>query len=395
GEKVASYAITEEYAKADPVYVEKTANLPHTYSHYRPIQGDGNCGWRAIAFGYFETLVRHNNQALIRAEVERLVGLNDFIKNVGGIDPYIYEDMVEETFTLLKNISVALPAQDEAMAILLSTFNTPELGNSILYHFRLLASSQFKSNIGTYEPFLASGTPDKYITSTLECPDIEIDHLGLVLLASVLIKPAGFVLEVAYLDRSPGAQANTYRFPEDANGQDAASLGPIIYLLYRPGHYDILYRSSDSDIRVHLSLSSEYQTTTDSYSITGMGTLSMIPGLGFATETPFPMASGELSWPGQSWKASQSMAEPEPRTPVGLGQPSSSVSPRQPFEAHPLRMTKYCQLPEFIENDTWVEPTFTTATFKNSHFNKAHYNNPDFQPEIYNPCLDEDVELPQ
>ncbi len=60
-----SNAITEEYAKADPVYVQKTMVrtqfalnysmvpltrstqvLPQTYSHYRPIQGDGNCGWR-------------------------------------------------------------------------------------------------------------------------------------------------------------------------------------------------------------------------------------------------------------------------------------------------------------------------------------------------------------
>jgi ubiquitin thioesterase protein OTUB1 len=65
GEKTPSTAITEEYAKADPVYIEKTMvcthvpkqvlrvsrltwykALPQTYSHYRPIQGDGNCGWR-------------------------------------------------------------------------------------------------------------------------------------------------------------------------------------------------------------------------------------------------------------------------------------------------------------------------------------------------------------
>jgi hypothetical protein len=64
GEKKSSHAITEEYAKADPIYVAKTAvsasadlhctstnclvckALPQKYSHYRPILGDGNCGWR-------------------------------------------------------------------------------------------------------------------------------------------------------------------------------------------------------------------------------------------------------------------------------------------------------------------------------------------------------------
>jgi ubiquitin thioesterase protein OTUB1 len=66
GLKKSSHAITEEYAKADPIYVAKTAvsisanlhlhstsancivckALPQKYSHYRPILGDGNCGWR-------------------------------------------------------------------------------------------------------------------------------------------------------------------------------------------------------------------------------------------------------------------------------------------------------------------------------------------------------------
>lgn len=62
GEKRSSHAITEEYAKADPVYVAKTAvgisasltgliltvckALPRKFSHYRSVLGDGNCGWR-------------------------------------------------------------------------------------------------------------------------------------------------------------------------------------------------------------------------------------------------------------------------------------------------------------------------------------------------------------
>lgn len=68
GDKTPSTAITAEYAKADEIYVQKTLvgaqgghemigyvcslrllslqALPETYSHYRPIHGDGNCGWR-------------------------------------------------------------------------------------------------------------------------------------------------------------------------------------------------------------------------------------------------------------------------------------------------------------------------------------------------------------
>lgn len=62
GQKRSTQAITEEYAGGDPTYVMKTQvsknesqtywltlttqALPNTYSHYRAILGDGNCGWR-------------------------------------------------------------------------------------------------------------------------------------------------------------------------------------------------------------------------------------------------------------------------------------------------------------------------------------------------------------
>jgi len=75
GEKRSSHAITEEYAKADPVYVAKTAvstcasslgtllivdkALPQKFSHYRPILGDGNCGWRGMS-NPTTTVARHS-----------------------------------------------------------------------------------------------------------------------------------------------------------------------------------------------------------------------------------------------------------------------------------------------------------------------------------------------
>jgi ubiquitin thioesterase protein OTUB1 len=46
GEKTTSAHIAQEYASADPTYIAKTQALSQTYSHFRPIQGDGNCGWR-------------------------------------------------------------------------------------------------------------------------------------------------------------------------------------------------------------------------------------------------------------------------------------------------------------------------------------------------------------
>ncbi len=57
----------------------------------------------------------------------------------------------------------------------------------------------------------------------------EADHLHITSLTSAL----GACVSVCYMDRTGGGQVNAHTFPEDGS--------PKIHLLYRPGHYDILY----------------------------------------------------------------------------------------------------------------------------------------------------------
>lgn len=410
GEKTPSTAITEEYAKADPVYVQKTLTLPHTYSHYRPIQGDGNCGWRAITFGYFEALITKGTKAQLEAEQRRLEGLNSYISNVGGTASFILEDFTEVTFDLMKEISELLPDRAQALAKLTDIFNTPDIAGSIIYHFRLLSSAWLKGHRDTYVSFITDMTVDGYCSSLIERPYVEIEQLGVILLVEVLLKPANFVLEIAYLDRSPGSSVNTYRFPEEANGQDPSNLGPMIHLLFRPDHYDIVYPATqvqpspparvNMDIQVYraTNFTQNYQVSATpgglhTFAPTGLETLATMipgfgappPGLGPIVDTSSPLTSYTPS-PPTSWM------------PLPYAEPAQSVSPVSipvaapvpiPQTHHPLRFSEYCQLPEYVENDTWREPVFQSSTFKNSHFNVAHYNNPNFQPEEYKPENDE------
>jgi len=50
-----------------------------------------------------------------------------------------------------------------------------------------------------------------------------------------LTAAVGVGVRVMYLDRGDGATVASHDFPEDKE--------PVINLLYRPGHYDILYRA--------------------------------------------------------------------------------------------------------------------------------------------------------
>ncbi|KAI0440140.1 peptidase C65 Otubain-domain-containing protein [Xylaria telfairii] len=404
GEKVSSQAITEEYARADPIYVAKTMALPQTYSHYRSMQGDGNCGWRAIAFAYFETLVKCGNINLVQSELHRMTELNKYVEEVIGGDPSILELMMEATLLLFNDIITDMSEQNDPMPNLFAKFNDPQTSNCYVYHLRLLAAARLKDNRDEYEPYLDDSIQN-YIDKTVMPVNREIDHICVVALHHILLRPTNMVLDIAYLDRSEGTEVNVHRLPEEANGQDPSTLGPIIYLLYRPDHYDILYR----DTQVHIApvpampapvelrinrVNSFVPHNQDfeepvaamqdaSYSM-DMSALAMIPGLA-STLSPPPMADPYASSPASSWV---SHFTPEVISPPPPSQPSPQAT------VHQLRFSKY-NFPNLhemaAESGSTHEPPFTTNTFKNSHFNTAHYNNLNFQPEMYQPDAEEEA----
>lgn len=371
----------------------------------------------AIGFSYFETLINGGNRAQVEAEKQRVVALNSYIETVGAVSMYLFQDMADETMELFQRILDQFDDRERALAELLDTFNDAGMANSILYHLRLLASSWLKGNSETYLPFITldSGVAG-YSAEVIERPNVEIDHMGIQLLVNVLLKPAGFVLEVAYLDRSPGSQVNTYRFPDEANVQHASELGPVIHLLYRPDHYDILYPTNPNlqpasppsaldmqqpvDLQVHrVGFSSAYEINNTPTALHYGGAdlhanpLALIPGF----DSP-PGLNTVLNLGTGSPISPYSPSPASPWMPTGFTDPIRQVpqapitvpTPTPPAQTnHPLRFSEYCQLPEYVGNNTWKEPTFQTSTFKNSHFNVAHYNNPNFQPEEYKPEADE------
>ncbi|KAI0425398.1 peptidase C65 Otubain-domain-containing protein [Xylaria sp. FL1042] len=406
GEKASSQAITEEYARADPTFVAKTMALPQTYSHYRPIQGDGNCGYRAIAFGYFETLIQCGDVSLVQSELKRMTVLNKYIEDVGGHEPSMIEFMVTETIDLFNDIIPVMSGGNDAMPILVAKFNDPNISQCLVYHLRLLASARLKGHHDQYASWLDTDI-DTYLNTTVMPVNREIDNICVALVHDILLKPVNIVLEIAYLDRSEGAEVNVHRFPGEANGQDPSTLGPAIYLLYRPGHYDILYRDTRApdplppvDLQINRVASFvphnhdyEHQVPAleDTSFTMNMGVLALIPGLpssfGPPSTTPSPMTDQYAHSPGSSWVS-------QPVIPAPPSQPSPS---QQRATEHPVRFSKYSYMsPNIGEvvagNNNTYEPQFTTNTFKNSHFNTAHYNNQNFQPEMYQPDAEEEAQ---
>lgn len=364
---------------------------------------------------------------------------------IKGADLYIYEDMQTEFIHIFDAILQLIPFPDgrtDAVGMLVHRFNDPENANNLLYYVRLLASSWLKSGTPEaqdYVPFLLDmGGIDGYCDNVINIPNREIEEVGLRILWNVLLKPTNMVLEIAYLDRSAGEEVNTYRIPDEATGQDPSTLGSLICLLFRPDHYDILYRhtppapvaeypsegpAAPVDLQVNrvAHLSYDHQntahTTLQDYYQGGADNilLSLIPGLGdaagsVATVPAFwdiagsPMSPYTPS-PQSSWTPSpfnndlgvpirQSKQEPQlDTTQLVPTEPASAARPPRAATTPPFRLSEHCYHQvnnQGSENEAWQEPAFSTTTFKNSCFNTAHFQNPNFHPEEYHPDQEED-----
>ncbi|KAF2763961.1 cysteine proteinase [Teratosphaeria nubilosa] len=280
GQRETSTNITVEYAAADPVYQAKTANLPQKYSHYRTVRGDGRCGWRAIGFGYLETLIHFGDSGKFLEEEVRLKSLTNVLI-AAGYSQDLFEDFADETYELLRKVGAALQT-GSAETVLHEAFNDETVQNYIITHLRLLTAAWMKTRPGDYAPWLIGQTVEQFCENHVMPIAAEIDNVSLIALKDVLLSPAGFALEVLYLDRTDGSEVNMHRF--DPVGLPV-TIGTIC-LLYRPGHYDILYKTEDIPQSINPVTYLHYSTSHHYEPIQDLGVsdfMTMIPGMSYAS----------------------------------------------------------------------------------------------------------------
>ncbi|KAK5194539.1 hypothetical protein LTR99_003041 [Exophiala xenobiotica] len=236
GEKRPLSDLVTEYAQADQTYVLKTTALAVTHTAYRSIKGDGQCGWRGVVFGYFELLIRSGDLGLITQEKVRLLSFEQTMRAV-GIDYDIIIDMFDYTWELFDAIKTAVGRGDMSDTVLLEAMNDQGRSDSIVYHFKMMTSSFMQLQADRYAPFMDMSVT-QYCLTRIDPANQEIEHIGLQALNDAVIAPAYIALEVLYLDRSAGDEVTPHRFVDDAHHW------PTLRLIYRPGHYDIIYKDN-------------------------------------------------------------------------------------------------------------------------------------------------------
>ncbi|EFW18547.1 hypothetical protein CIRG_00484 [Coccidioides immitis RMSCC 2394] len=378
GPKQSTDAIVSEYAQGHPIYVAKTSALAATHSFYRIMKGDGNCGWRAIAFGYFENLFHLRDLNKVAQETARIKSFNNLLNSVGHQED-LYEMFVDATMDLLAKVSKAIETGNYDDTFLLDEFNLEYNSTSIIQHFRLMTSAWMRLNRDRYQSFLSEPL-DNYCAKAIETVRTEIDEIGLQGLVDGVIADSGFAVQIAYLDRSSGNEVNFHLLTPNQ-----PSLATI-RLLYRPGHYDLLYQGllgSHSDIPVNYQVGLAY--TCAPWCGNGLQFdfnpyLMAIPSLTLDTHTcthpPPPHISHYLPLrSGPAFHPPMAFSPPPPFEQQLLPGVPASPLPPPPDRSNelPIRMNPLVREP-------MNTIPLSSVPFRNSQHNQAHFQNPDFQP---------------
>ncbi|XP_011020888.1 PREDICTED: ubiquitin thioesterase otubain-like [Populus euphratica] len=248
GDKEPLSALAAEYQSGSPILLQKIKVLGDKYVAIRRTRGDGNCFFRSFMFSYLEHILEKQD----RAEVDRIKAnveeCRKTLQSLGYVD-FTFEDFfalfLEQLDDVLQGNETSISHEE-----LLNRSRDQSVSDYVVMFFRFVTSGEIRRRSEFFEPFvfgLTNTTVEQFCKSSVEPMGEESDHVHITALSDAL----GVPIRVVYLDRSScdtgGVSVNHHDFvPAPCNlpgatGAGSENINPFITLLYRPGHYDILY----------------------------------------------------------------------------------------------------------------------------------------------------------
>jgi len=223
-EKLAVLDMQSDYTEPEnAVYQMKAKKLAKIYKHMRRVRGDGCCFYRALAFAQCERII---DNAEVRENFKKNIAqFKDRLLKLG------YPEMTTEDFcdVFCENVSEFKTREE-----VIDAFNDQGRSNYLVVFMRLVTCCHLQENEDKYGGFIEAPDMRSYCKDEVEPMTKECDHLCITALTEALNIP----LRIEYMDQttSPG-NGSHHDF-----GLNESITDPEIFFLYRPGHYDILYR---------------------------------------------------------------------------------------------------------------------------------------------------------
>lgn len=225
-ESQAINSLNSEYLD-DAVYIAKVKDLASKYQAIRRTRPDGNCFFRAFAYAYLEYLVRNKEE--FSKFYEYAEKSRDRLTEA-GFPRFTIEDFYDTFMEVINKVKPEGDDTSEALVELHKLFNEQGYSDYVVVYLRLITSCHLKERADFYQNFIDGNyTIQEFCHQEVEPMYKESDHIHIIAICSAL--DAG--VRVEYMDRGDGNQVIAHEFPDGCK--------PNVFLLYRPGHYDILY----------------------------------------------------------------------------------------------------------------------------------------------------------
>ncbi|KAH7474116.1 hypothetical protein PRIC1_014429 [Phytophthora ramorum] len=231
-DRMSALCLKAEYVgNANANFMHGIESLNGRYEALRRVRGDGNCFFRGFIFALCERLLPSAGNEALRDRIQRTIQQSKSeLVAIGYSDVAI--DAFWETF-----VDYLAAMESRSHAELVQDFQT-EGGEAeyLVWYMRLLTAGYMKKNAETYQPFIDGLYPGQtvaqFCAAEVEPMGKECDQPQIAALTEAL--QVGVKIE--YLDGSAGPGEELQSYVCSGTEEPVA-----ITLLYRPGHYDILY----------------------------------------------------------------------------------------------------------------------------------------------------------
>jgi len=221
----------QEFEHGNEVFLGKLHLLGEEYSTARRVRRDGNCFFRSFVFSYVESLLRSFNLTERDRMKEHLVQCKEKMISA-GFQELVFEDALGILQERINQIGRELTLHEWELVM-----SDDNLSNYIIMFLRLLTSAEIQLRRDFFEPYIMGISDvldvELYCRRLVEVMDEESDEIHIRALTDALQIPT----RIYALDSRPPIEL----IPTDYVPESAANKPFLVHLLYRPGHYDIVY----------------------------------------------------------------------------------------------------------------------------------------------------------
>ncbi|CDS38104.1 Ubiquitin thioesterase otubain protein [Echinococcus multilocularis] len=213
------------------VYLEKLELLKKRYGKMRRSRRDGNCFYRAFGFAYMEYLMQGKRKEEAKRFIRFCDECKEFLISVGYTE-FTVEDFHEQFTGMVEKLVL----QDGSLSELEDLFNNQSYSDYYVVFLRLSVSSYMQRNESFYSNFIPDNkTVRRFCETEVEPMGLECDNIHVAALALAMDVP----IKIENCQQS--GELNCLEFPGRENASSGEHAAAPVVLLYRPGHYDILY----------------------------------------------------------------------------------------------------------------------------------------------------------